>query len=447
MRLKICAAFLATVPVVAFAAPAWQSISTESGRRIELERTTIKREGNTVQALSRVILDRELTDARTGSGYRIIEAMTRYNCEARQARTLKRVYKKSDAEVVREEELNASELPVRSGTLDDRVLREVCRPPKEAEQAEVAERANTAAARLQRVNERTLAQAAQTPPGPARAVEPTVRPITPVRPIVASASAGTSPNGKTAAQRPQAAGRKDDKPEGFIPEQTARSTIPWSYEGPGGPENWAKIDPRNALCANGKRQSPIDIRDGIAVDLEEIRFDYRPTHFKILDNGHTLQVSVGGSSFSLTGKTYDLEYISFHRPGEMRVDGRRYEMSAHLVHKGEDGSQAIIALLLERGKEHPVIQTLWNYLPLERNHVVQPPKVTVDVTQLLPANRKYYTFMGSITTPPCTEGVLWVVMKDAVPISEDQIRVFSRLYRNNARPAQPVGERIIKESR
>lgn len=223
--------------------------------------------------------------------------------------------------------------------------------------------------------------------------------------------------------------------------------VAWGYEGAGAPANWAQLDARNAVCASGKRQSPIDIRDGIKVDLEPIRFDYRPSTFRIVDNGHTISVNVGDSRFSLTGKTYELDDIHFHRPAEMLINGQRHEMSIHLVHRSLDGAVAVVALLLERGAEHPEIQTLWNYLPLEKNTPVQPPKAVINPARLLPESAQYYTFMGSLTTPPCTEGVTWIVMKQPVQVSDEQIRIFSRLYRNNARPVQAANERLIKESR
>jgi len=122
-------------------------------------------------------------------------------------------------------------------------------------------------------------------------------------------------------------------------------------------------------------------------------------------------------------------------------------MSAHLVHRADDGQLAIIAVLLERGPENPFIQTLWNYLPLEKHLSVEPPDVTVDLEALLPASRNYYTYMGSLSTPPCTEGVLWLVLKQPAPVSPEQIDAFSRLYRHNARPIQATADRLIKEGR
>lgn len=224
--------------------------------------------------------------------------------------------------------------------------------------------------------------------------------------------------------------------------------IHWSYEGEGGPANWAAIDPKNAACATGKRQSPIDIGDGIRVDLEPIRFDYRPTQFRIEDNGHTIQVNVGeGSSITVMGRRYELKQFHFHRPSEERVNGKRFDMVAHLVHKDDDGNLAVVAVLLEKGDtEHPLIQTLWNNMPLEAGMSLSPA-TSIDLSKLLPDSRAYYTYMGSLTTPPCTENVLWMVFKQPVTLSQEQVSVFSRLYRNNARPLQPAWGRLIKESR
>lgn len=223
--------------------------------------------------------------------------------------------------------------------------------------------------------------------------------------------------------------------------------IHWTYDGEGGPENWAKLDPKNSLCAGGQRQSPIDIRDGIRVDLEPIRFDYRPSNFRIVDNGHTVQVVAGEGSITITGKTYELVQFHFHKPSEEKINGRGFDMVAHLVHRSDDGKLAVVAVLLEKGGENPFVQTLWNNLPLERHMEVSPPTATIDLNAFLPANRNYYTYMGSLTTPPCSEGVLWLVLRQPVSVSPEQVSIFSRLYRNNARPIQPAWGRLVKEGR
>jgi carbonic anhydrase len=137
----------------------------------------------------------------------------------------------------------------------------------------------------------------------------------------------------------------------------------------------------------------------------------------------------------------------FHKPSEEKVNGKNFDMVAHLVHKSDDGQLAVVAVLLERGTENPFIQTLWNNMPLEKNASVEPPDLAINPLTLLPAARNYYTYMGSLTTPPCSEGVLWLVMKQPVQISPEQLAIFSRLYRNNARPIQSASGRLIKEGR
>ena len=220
----------------------------------------------------------------------------------------------------------------------------------------------------------------------------------------------------------------------------------WAYEGENGPAYWGSINPAWAKCGSGNRQSPIDIRDGMKVDLEQITFDYHPSSFNVTDNGHTVQVMVGGGNYITVGnRMYELIQFHFHRPSEERINGRGYEMVVHLVHKDPEGHLAVLALLLERGKPQPVIQTVWNNLPLEKYETAAPATV-LDPLELIPQHREYYTFMGSLTTPPCTEGVLWIVMKEPVQVSPAQMAIFSRLYPLNARPVQPGSGRIIKES-
>lgn len=220
----------------------------------------------------------------------------------------------------------------------------------------------------------------------------------------------------------------------------------WSYEGAGGPARWGELKPEFARCAKGERQSPIDIRDGIAVELAPIRFDYRPGPFSVIDNGHTVVAQVApGNSIEVTGRRYDLVELQFRRPSEERINGRQFDMSAHLVHRDLDGRLAIVAVLLERGGAQPLVQQVWNDLPLEKHQTV-PGSSALDPNALLPSDRRYYTYMGSLTTPPCDEGVLWMVLQQPVPVSAQQVSIFSRLYPMNARPVQQTAGRLIKQS-
>ena len=479
MRHLIIASLLASLPWSLSAAPTWQVISSEPGKRIEIDRTNLKREGTIVQAQGRVVLEKELIDGRSGAGYRVIEAITRYDCTTRNATTIKRIFKKNETDIVREEDIKGAELPVRSGTLDDKVLREVCRPPRE-NQAELAKKANEAGNDLKAANDAMLKKglakaekpaalkASETPAKEDAIPVPSIRPNLKAAADAAREASPTSPPSPAAkpvapppakAQTyiihaaPAAKPKKASRPEGYMLELThsepavQHAHIHWGYEGAGAPENWSKLDPQNKACAIGERQSPIDIKDGIKVDLEPIKFNYQPSTFRIVDNGHTVQVQVGEGSISLTGKSYELVQFHFHRPSEEKINGQRFDMVVHLVHKADDGQLAVVAVLLERGNENPFIQMLWNYMPLEKNMPVSPPNAIVDLNTLLPTSRNYYTYMGSLTTPPCSEGVLWLVMKQPVQVSPEQINIFSRLYRNNARPIQPSSGRLIKEGR
>lgn len=220
----------------------------------------------------------------------------------------------------------------------------------------------------------------------------------------------------------------------------------WTYEGEHGPANWSKINSSWAQCNSGKRQSPIDLRDGIKVDLEQIVFDYRPSSFSEIDNGHTIQVTVGGGNFLTVGNmSYELQQFHFHRSSEHRVNGRGTEMEIHLVHRSYDGKLLVLAVLLERGMANDTIQTVWNHLPLEKHQTVSP-SIVIDPNGVLPEKREYFTYMGSLSEPPCTEDVLWVVMKQTMQASPAQMALFSRLYPFNARPVQQGHGRMMKES-
>jgi carbonic anhydrase len=251
-------------------------------------------------------------------------------------------------------------------------------------------------------------------------------------PVVASA--GRSPKPRS-------------KPPMLIEEAALQPHVHWDYDGEGGPQAWAQLKPEYATCGTGRRQSPIDIRDGIRVELDPVVFDYRPSAFSVIDNGHTVQVNLPpGNTIQVLGRRYELLQFHFHRPSENRVNGKLFDMEAHLVHKDPEGRLAVVAVLLERGAAQTVIQTVWNNLPLEKGEELPAAHATLDLNRLLPEDRSYFTYMGSLTTPPCTEGVLWMVMRKPVTVATEQIQVFSRLYVMNARRVQPAAGRLIKES-
>jgi carbonic anhydrase len=216
----------------------------------------------------------------------------------------------------------------------------------------------------------------------------------------------------------------------------------WGYAGAGGPASWG------GACNTGQRQSPIDIKGGLPVDLDPVQFAYQGSRFGVVDNGHTVQVNMAaGNHIILGGRRFDLQQFHFHRPSEERIDGRQFEMSVHLVHKDEQGRLAVVTVLLDKGPSQvqPVVQKVWNNLPLERGEeaVARAP---LDLNELLPADRKYYTYMGSLTTPPCSEGVQWVVLRQPVTVTAEQIELFARIYPMNSRPLQSAAGRRILQS-
>jgi len=253
-------------------------------------------------------------------------------------------------------------------------------------------------------------------------------------------------NNKVVAASGRAVAKVDAAPASAAPRAVGHTDRHWHYEGEGGPAQWGRMKPEWAACENGARQSPIDIRDGIRVDLDPVQFDYKPTRFSVLDNGHTVQVNLGiGNTIAVTGRSYELTQFHFHLPSEERINGKSFPMVLHLVHKDAAGRLAMVALLVEEGEPHAVVQQVWNNLPLEKNDAVSAI-AAMDLARLLPERREYYTYMGSMTTPPCTEGVLWIVLKEPIRLSSQQIAIFARLYPMNARPIQAQSGRMIKES-
>lgn len=221
----------------------------------------------------------------------------------------------------------------------------------------------------------------------------------------------------------------------------------WSYHGDSGPEFWATLDPAFAACATGKQQSPINIETAFVQALDRPQIHYQPSKLSIQNNGHTLQHTVDAGSFLELGPDrYELLQFHFHAPSEEAIGGKRFAMDAHLVHKSESGQLAVLTVLFEQGKkDHPLFDTLWKSLPTT-NETRIFEKQMFSPAQILPTDLAYWTFMGSLTTPPCSEGVRWLVLKTPVQLSKKQLDRFRRLYPMNARPIQPVNQRAVLDA-
>jgi len=225
--------------------------------------------------------------------------------------------------------------------------------------------------------------------------------------------------------------------------------LQWGYTGAIGPAAWAKLSAEFATCAKGRRQSPIDLVDAelSPLTLEQVKFEYAPAAFQVVHNGHTIEVRPGAENQIVArSKKYKLLQFHFHHPSEERFNGKSFALDAHFVHRAEDGELAVVTVLFEEGAANPELQRLWDYMPLDANDSMRSGEgVTFNPVSMLPADRaKYLQYIGSLTTPPCTEGVVWIVLRQPVTASPEQIALFRKMVGMNARPVQPVNGRLIK---
>ena len=224
----------------------------------------------------------------------------------------------------------------------------------------------------------------------------------------------------------------------------AAGDVHWGYSGEAGPEHWGELADAFAMCAQGKNQSPINLTAFIEADLPALEFAYKSTVTDILNNGHTVQVNYApGGMMTINDRTFELKQFHFHAPSKNHINGASFPMEAHFVHADKDGNLAVIALMFEEGAGHSVIEALWKSLPAHEGDK-KPLEIALDPLALLPQDTDYYRFNGSLTTPPCSEGVWWLVMKHAVSVSAEQIEAFAHaLHEPNNRPILPVNARPI----
>lgn len=381
----------------------WVALGSRDKARIEVDASSlVTAEDGKVRLWHRATYaEPRLVDSGAFSFSRV-STLDEVHCEQRSLATLQKRYAKADDTEIRNEPSDSSEArSVTPDTASELVLDYACKRSKPAKPA--------------------TAPATATPPAPPPAEAP---------PTTVKEPAKKNKTGKN---------DQDEAPH-LAPH--------WSYVGETGADKWGSLDKSFETCALGQRQSPIDIRNTVLADLPPIKFAYKPVPLSIVDNGHSIKVDTpGAGEIMVDGESYELQQFHFHKPSEEKIRGRVYDMVAHLVHQSKTGKLAVVAVLFEAGKEQPLIRTLWTHLPLERDKPVTRPEVKIDLMQLLPARRNYFTFLGSLTTPPCSEGVLWLVLKSPVAMSKDQLAGFGTIYKNNVRPVQPVNNRLIKESR
>jgi carbonic anhydrase len=219
----------------------------------------------------------------------------------------------------------------------------------------------------------------------------------------------------------------------------------WGYEGQESAAHWGMLGPAYMACEAGSHQSPINVSmPRHAQQQERLVFQYQSGLVQALDNGHTIQVSVPpGNALHLNGRTYFLSQFHFHDPSEHHVDGRTYPMEIHLVHQNKKGHIVVLAAFIETGPTNQSLAELWTMLPTKAGE--QGPEHTFNPRALLPPGTHHVSYHGSLTTPPCNEGVQWIVLRDPVTMSAQQVEQFVSVIGHNARPIQPLHERQIRE--
>ncbi|MCG7600764.1 carbonic anhydrase family protein [Halomonas sp. McH1-25] len=227
----------------------------------------------------------------------------------------------------------------------------------------------------------------------------------------------------------------------------AASGSEWSYSGQAGPQHWGSLSPEFATCGSGKNQSPVDLAGMIEGNLPEPAYDYSEPGETLINTGHTLKIAYPeGNALTLDGRRYALKQVHFHTPSEYTIDGQRYPMEAHLVHADAQGNLAVIGVMFEKGQSHEALARIQDSLPGRGDARLALSGKELSATAWLPAARDYYRLNGSLTTPPCTEGVRWLVMKDPVTASPAQLEALREAIGHaNNRPLQPVNARLIVE--
>jgi carbonic anhydrase len=218
----------------------------------------------------------------------------------------------------------------------------------------------------------------------------------------------------------------------------------WGYDGEVGPEHWGTLSPEFAACSAGKEQSPVDIPATATVNPPDLRFDYRPSELNIVNNGHSIQVNYEpGSTLEVGGVVYELVQFHLHAPSEHTLDGAYTDMELHLVHKDASGRVAVVGVMIVGGAHNPAYEPVLAHMPAEEGDPLTVSGTMANAGELLPAEQSYYRYNGSLTTPPCTEGVTWLVLATPIELSMSQIAAFQALYDHNYRPVQPLNERTF----
>ena len=219
----------------------------------------------------------------------------------------------------------------------------------------------------------------------------------------------------------------------------------WSYTGSGGPDEWGSLSPDYAVCASGRMQSPIDLVDALPAKGPDLIFDYKSSPLRIVNNGHTVQVNYApGSVLTVAGEPFELLQFHFHAPSEHAIAGSRAPMEVHFVHKNADESLAVVGVMMQAGGHNDPLASVFTNMPDEAGPEVAIADATIDASAMLPSEAgAYFHYKGSLTTPPCSQGVHWFVLANGIEVSAEQVGTFERISGPNARPLQGLNDRLL----
>ena len=221
----------------------------------------------------------------------------------------------------------------------------------------------------------------------------------------------------------------------------------WGYIGKKGPENWGNLSSDFDVCQSGKTQSPINLQSMLEADLPPLKINYQTSPLRIINNGHTIQVNYQpGSILTLGDEVFELLQFHFHHPSEHKVENNAFPMELHLVHKSEKGALAVIGIFLKEGKVNPALEKIWQKMPMKQGGEQTISNIIINAADFLPKDKDYYRYFGSLTTPPCSETVNWIVLKEPVEMNMKQVQKFAQVFPMNARPIQNIERRFVLKS-
>ncbi|MBD2345791.1 carbonic anhydrase [Anabaena subtropica] len=229
------------------------------------------------------------------------------------------------------------------------------------------------------------------------------------------------------------------------------TTVNWGYIGKTGPANWGELSPEFQLCQIGRQQTPIDlqiadVKNAHSKNQDLLVINYQPTALHLINNGKTIQVNYKtGSYLKYAHQSFELLQFHFHHFSEHRINGKSYDMELHFVHRSQTGNLAVMGVFLQAGAFNPALQIIWDAMPQQQGLETRIEDINIDASQFLPAEHRFLTYSGSLTTPPCSENVLWCVMETPIEASRSQIAKFSQIFPHNARPLQPRNDRVVIE--